>query len=219
MKSLVVAACGFALAVLAPLPASAQDNSQDGQPGMGTPADGFEHLTPGQPRRTPGEAIRRDKFDDSVAKMFASADTDRNGLVTLAELRAAIEARKDAAIRGRFASIDADRNQSVSFAEFNQWQRSLGSVVLSEGGAAAASNTVVSEDIGPEPIRGPGAPVMARLVAPLNATMLVAANTDHDGGASLAEVAAYEGKRFEAFDVNRDTWVTDDELRQGAPAR
>jgi Ca2+-binding EF-hand superfamily protein len=208
-----------ALALLASVPAWSQDNGQDGEAGMGTPADGFEHLTRGEPRRTPGEAIRRDRFDDSVEKMFASADTDRNGQVTLAELRAAIEARKVAAIQGRFASIDADRNQSVSFAEFDRWQRSLGSVVLSDEGAAAASNTVVSEDIRPEPIRGPGGPVLARLVVPLNATMLVAANTDHDGGASLAEVAAYEGKRFEAVDSNDDGWVTDGELRQAPPAR
>lgn len=219
MRTGTVAALAGALALLAPVPAWSQDNGQDGEAGMGTPADGFEHLTRGEPRRTPGEAIRRDRFDDSVEKMFASADTDRDGQVTLAELRAAIEARKVAAIQGRFASIDADRNQSVSFAEFNQWQRSLGSVVMSDEGAAAASNTVVAEDIRPEPIRGPGGPVLARLVVPLNATMLVAANTDHDGGASLAEVAAYEGKRFEAVDSNDDGWVTDGELRQAPPAR
>jgi hypothetical protein len=207
------------LALLTAMPASAQDNGQDGQQGMGPVREGFEHLTEGQPRQGPGEAIRRSRFDEAVEKMFASADTDRNGLLTLAELRATIEARKDTAIRGRFASIDADRNQAVSFAEFDQWQRSLGSVVLSDEGAAAASSTVVSEDIGPEPVRGPSGPTLARLVAPLNATMLVAANTDHDGGASLAEVAAYEGKRFETADVNRDTWVTEDELRQARPAR
>lgn len=216
MRYGVVAALAGALALLAPLPASAQDNGQDGQAGMGTPVEGFEHVTPGKPRQTPGEAIRRDKFDDAVAKMFATADADRNGLVTLAELRSVIEARKDSAIRARFAAIDSDRNQAVSFAEFNQWQRSLGSVVLNDEGAAAAANIVVSEDIPPDPIRGPGAPVLARLVVPLNATMLVAANTDHDGGASLAEVAAYEGKRFEALDANHDTWVTEQEL-QAAP--
>jgi hypothetical protein len=214
----VLAAWVGALAVLAPLPASSQDG-QDGQPGMGEPVGGLEHVTAGEPRRGPGEAIRRDKFDEAVEKMFASADSDRNATVTLAELRAVIEARKDAAIRGRFASIDADRNQAVSFAEFNQWQRSLGSVVLSDEGAAAASTTVVSEDIPPAPVRGPGGLVLARLVLPLNATMLVAANTDHDGGASLAEVAAYEGARFEAADSNHDDWVTDEELRTAAPRR
>jgi Ca2+-binding EF-hand superfamily protein len=212
----VVAACAGALALLVSQPAWSQDNGQDGQAGMGEVREGFEHLTSGEPRRGPGEAVRRSRFDEAVEKMFAVADTDRNGLIALAELRAVIEARKDAAIRGRFASVDADRNQSVSFAEFNQWQRSLGSVVLSDEGAAAASNTVVAEDIRPAPERGPGGQVLARLVVPLNATMLVAANADHDGGASLAEIAAYEGKRFEATDTNDDGWVTEDEMRQAA---
>jgi len=213
----VVAAWGFALALLAPLPACPQDNSQDGQAGMGEVREGFEHLTSGEPRRGPGEAVRRSRFDEAVEKMFASADTDRNGLLALAELRAVIETRRDSAIRGRFASVDANRDQSVSYAEFNQWQRSLGSAVLTEEGAAAASNTVVAEDIRPAPERGAGAQVLARLVVPLNATMLVAANTDHDGGASLAEIAAYEGKRFESIDSNADGWVTDEEVRQAPP--
>ena len=215
----VVAASVAALALLAPLPALAQDNSQDGAPGMGEVREGFEHLTAGEPRRGPGEAVRRNRFDEAVEKMFGLADSDRSGLLTLAELRAVIETRKDAAIRGRFASIDADRNQAVSFAEFNQWQRSLGSAVLSDEGAAAASNTVVSENVAPPHDRGPGGQVLARLVVPLNATMLVAANTDHDGGTSLAEIAAYEGKRFDTADANTDGWVTDEELRQTAPGR
>jgi len=209
----VVAAIGGALALLAALPAAPQDDSQDGQPGMGTPRAGFDHLTAGEPRRRPGEAVRRDRFDEAVATMFASADADRDGTLTLVELRAVIEARKVAAIRDRFAGIDADRDRSLSFAEFDRWQRGLGSVVLSDAGAAAASETVVSEDIGPEPERGPGGQVLARLVAPLNATLLAAANTNYDAGASLAEIAVYEGKRFEAADVNADGWVTEDELR------
>ena len=216
----IVAALGAALALLMPAVAWAQDNGQDGQVGMGTPADGFEHLTRGEPRQGPGEAVKRSRFDEAVEKMFASGDTDRSGLITLAELRAVIEARKDESIRGRFANIDTDRNQAVSFAEFNQWQRSLGSVVLSDEGAAAASNnTLVSEDIRPAPERGPGGQVLARLVVPLNATMLVSANADHDGGASLAEVVAYEGNRFDTVDSNDDGWVTDEELRQATPRR
>lgn len=217
MNKRIAAACASVLALLAPLPAWPQDG-QDGQPGMGEVREGFEHLTSGEPRRRPGEALRRDKFDEAVGKMFASADSDRNGLLTLAELRATIEARKVAAIRGRFAGIDANRDQSLSYAEFDQWQRSLGSAALTDAAAAAASIAAVSEDIGPEPERGPGGLVLARLVAPLNATMLVSANTDYDAGASLAEIAALEGRRFEAADANTDGWVTEDELRQAPPA-
>ena len=214
-----VATLGAALVLLAPVSAWPQDNSQDGLPGMGTPREGFEHLTEGEPRRRPGEALRRDRFDEAVEDLFDSADADSNGTLTLAELRAVIEARKVAAIRSRFAGIDADRNQSVSFAEFDQWQRGLGSIVLSEEGAAAASNTVVSEDIRPEPMQGPGGQVLARLVEPLNATMLAAANTNYDAGGSLTEILAYQGKRFEQADANTDGWVTDYELSQARPSR
>ena len=42
MRFLDVAALGAALAWLAPLPACAQDTSQDGQQGMGEVRDGFE---------------------------------------------------------------------------------------------------------------------------------------------------------------------------------
>ena len=215
----VVAAFGAALALLAPAPVLAQDSGQDGQPGMGQTAEGFEHLTRGEPRHAPGEAIRRDRFDDVVARMVAAADTDRDQVVTLAEFRAVIAGRKDAAIRDRFASIDANRDKALSYAEFEQWQRGLGSIALSDEGAAAASAALVAEDIRPETIRGPGGPVAVHLIEPLNATMLAAANTNYDGGASLAEIQAYEGKRFEAADRNKDGWVTEDERQQGTPAR
>ena len=216
----VVAAWGAALVVLAAVPASAQqDNSQDGQAGMGETAEGFEHLTRGEPRRGPGEALRRDRFDEAVEKMVASADSDRDGTVTLAELRAVIGARKDAAIRDRFAAIDGNRDKALSYAEFDQWQRGLGSAVLSEEGAAAASAALVAEDIRPEPIRGPGSKVLPRLVEPLNATMLAAANTNYDAGATLAEIQVYEGKRFEAADTNKDGWVTEEEQRQSTQPR
>ena len=215
----VVATLAAALALLAPAAASAQETGQDGQAGMGVPAEGFEHLTRGEPRRSAGEAIRRDKFDDAITEMVGSADSDRDGTVTLAELRAVIGARKDAAIRDRFASVDANRDKSLSYAEFDQWQRALGSVALSDEAAAAASAALVAEDVRPEPIRGPGGKVLARLVEPLNATMLAAANTNYDAGASLAEILAYEARRFEAADANKDGWVTEDEQRQSTQPR
>ena len=77
------------------------------------------------------------------------------------------------------------------------------------------------------PVCGSGTPPRTALpavrssptVEPLNATMLAAANADYDAGASLAEIAAYEGKRFEAADLNKDGWVTEDEQRQGVQPR
>jgi len=215
----VVAALGAALALLAAMPAWAQDTGQDGQKGMGEPADGFEHLTRGEPRQSIGEALRRSKFDDAVGKMVAAADSNRDEVITLEEFRAVIGANKDAAIRDRFAGVDANHDRSVSYAEFEQWQRGLGSVALSDEAAAAASAARVAEDIRPGRVNGPGGTVAVRLIEPLNATMLAAANTNYDAGASLAEILVYEGKRFEAADLNKDGWVTEDEQRQGTQQR
>jgi hypothetical protein len=209
-----VAAVGAALALLAPAAAWAQD-SQDGQPGLGEPRDGFEHLTDGRPRADIGEALERGKFDDAVGRMFAAADTDHDGSATLAELRGVIAARKDSAIRERFAAIDSNRDRALSYAEFSQWQAGLGSLALSDERAAAAATEMVAEDIRPERVRGRGSDIVADLVEPLGATVLVAANADHDAGTSLAELLAYEGKRFDAADANRDGWVVADELRNG----
>lgn len=210
----IVAAVGGVLALLVSPVAWAQD----GQPGLGEPRDGFEHLTDGAPRADIGEALERGKFDDAVGRMFAAADTDRDGSATLTELRGVIAARKDTAIRERFAAIDTNRDRALSYAEFSQWQAGLGSLALSDERAAAAATEMVAEDIRPARVRGRGGDIVADLVEPLGATVLVAANADHDAGTSLAELLAYEGKRFEAADANRDGWVVADELRAG-PSR
>src|SRR5687768_4086041 len=89
----LVAMLALAVAALAPVLGLAQDGL-DGQPGMGEPAAGFDHLTRGEPRERPGEAIRRDRFDEIVARMAAEADSNRDQMVTLAEFRAVIAARK-----------------------------------------------------------------------------------------------------------------------------
>jgi hypothetical protein len=212
----IVAVVGAALSLLAPAAVWAQDG-QDGQPGLGEPRDGFEHLTEGTPRADIGEALERGKFDDAVGRMFAAADTDRDGSATLAELRGVIAARKDTAIRERFAAIDTNRDRALSYAEFSQWQAGLGSLALSDERSAAAATERVAEDIRPERVRGRGSDIVADLVEPLGATVLVAANADHDAGTSLAELLAYEGKRFDAADANRDGWVVADEVRSGRP--
>lgn len=209
----IVVGIGAALALLIPAAAWAQD----GQPGLGEPRDGFDHLTNGEPRPAIGEALERSKFDDAVGRMFAAADTDRDGSATLAELRTVFAGRKDAAIRDRFAVIDANRDRSLSYAEFSQWLGSLGSLALSDREAATAATGIVPEDIRPERGRGRGSDIVADLVEPLGATVLVAANADHDGGTTLAELLAYEGKRFDAADANRDGWVVAEELRSVSP--
>jgi hypothetical protein len=209
-----MAGIATALLLLAPLQAWAQDDgSGGGYPAVGG-AGGFDdpdlgsHIKPGGPRGP--QPIERKKFDEAVAKLFKSADSNGDGTITLAELNAVIDARKQAVIGARFAQVDTDRDKSISFDEFSQWQRSLGSAVLSD--SAATGQLIVPEDIRYDPGRGDNDQLLAQLIEPLNATMLVAANTDYDAGVTLAELTAYEGKRWDGADANHDGWLTADEI-------
>jgi len=72
----------------------------------------------------------------------------------------------------------------------------------------------VAEIVIPESRSATGRAI-ARLVEPLGSTVITAANTDYDAGTSLAELIAYEGKRFEAADTNHDGRITVDEMPRG----
>jgi Ca2+-binding EF-hand superfamily protein len=196
------------LAVLAPVAAAAQVE------GHGSPVSSgsFDDIRGEEKVRAP-EPLARRVYEAAVAQIFAAADTNRDGSVTLAEFQAIIGARKEQAIQERFAAIDTDRNKSVSYAEFSAWQRALGSLVLAEDAGGAGGAGQVAELIRYQPGRSRDSEVIAGLLEPLGATVITAANTDYDGGTSLAELTAYEDKRFDALDANKDGWLTDDELR------
>lgn len=174
-------------------------------------------IEPGPP---PGaKPLRRDQFDEVVARLFAAGDGNRDGTITLAEFNAAIAARRERAIRERFAAIDGDRNQALSYAEFSQWQNAMGSTVLADG-VAAGGGALVAEEITIGFGDGDRDQIAERVIEPLTATALVEANEDYDSGVSLAELVAWEGRAFARFDDNSDNFVTFAELemyRPGAP--
>lgn len=202
----LLAGIGSALVLLAPLHAIAQTTGTEGD----TDPDLGSHIQPAGPK--PPEPLSRKKFDDGIAKLFKMADTNGDGTITLAELNAVIDARKQVVIGARFAQIDSNHDKSISFDEFSQWQRSLGSAVLSDSAATGNDLAIVPEDIRLDPGRTVIDELLSRMIAPLNATMLVAANTDYDAGVTLAELNAYESKRWDAADTNHDGWLTQDEI-------
>jgi len=208
------------LAVLAcVLPAVA--GAQQQEPGDDSHGAGYsdtfdDNLRPDRPRVRRQEPIERRDFDEVVEKMFEVADTGRDGIVTLAEFQGMIAARKEQAISERFAEIDADHNRAVSLDEFARWQRGFGSSVLDPDLAGGAAQVQVAEVVMASP-RGRNGRALSRLVEPLGSTVITAANTDYDAGTSLAELIAYEGKRFEAADTNHDGRLLAGELPDDGP--
>lgn len=180
-----------------------------GPPGMGRPGMG-------QPPRMM-KPIKRQKFDKAVTALFRSGDTNRDGFVTLEELRAIVGARRDAIVRARFEAIDGNRDGTIDIAEFLAWQQRLGSLAAADDQPLIGSDGPVPEVIAPELGDDMEDHILARIIAPLGALTIVDANTNYDAGTSLQELLAYEGKRFDAVDTDRDGEISMEEARAFDP--
>ena len=200
-----------AAALLAPLSAHAQVDPSTGHGSSVTEGD-FDDIRSDEEKRgtRAPEPVARTKYEAAVATLFAAADTNRDGTITVAEFQAIIAGRKEQAIQERFAAIDTNHDKSISYGEFSAWQHSLGSLALSDADAGGDTG-IVAEEIRLKPGRGRANEMIAELLEPLRTTVIVAANTNYDAGASLAELTAYEDKRFDAVDTNHDGWITEDE--------
>lgn len=221
MRNLVAILCLSLAATMA----SAQYGMPGGMPdGGGRPGGGEGRRGPpgggrgfGRPPMQIMSPLARDKLDKPVTAMFRAADTNGDGTVTLAELQAVIAARRAERIAARFKQIDTDHNGAISSAEFFAWQHAMGSVASTDQQAVVAGGGPIAETIGPELGDKFEDRILARVIEPLNATMLVAANTNYDAGVSLDELLAYERKRFDDLDANHDGQLTPDELRSLRP--
>lgn len=185
-----------------------------GPPGGGPPGGGIGG--PPQPPAPP-KPIKRTQIDKPVAAMFALADRNRDGMVTLDELRLVVVERREERIRARFERIDTDRNRAVSEAEFLAWQRSLGSIASSENQSIADMSGPVPEAILPDVDDGFKGTVLLRVIEPLSALTIVNANTNYDAGMSLDEMLIYQRSRFDRADADHDGELAIYELRNLDP--
>lgn len=203
----------LASAGLALLLFSAPVLAQGGPPPGGGRAPGGDGPGPGMRRPPEMKPLKREKFDKAVTGLFQLGDTDRDGYVTLAELRAVQAARREEVITERFKRIDSDANGSISAAEFSTWQQQLGSAALAEDLAARRDVEIIPDVIRPKLGDDASDMLIDRLIDPLSATMLAKANTNYDSGVTLAEMLAFEGARFDAADENGDGSISMEELR------
>lgn len=199
----------------APLPLHAQSMGGGGMGGVdpgGGGDDGGEGPGAGH-APAPPPPVKRERFDKLVNAMFDSADSNRDGIVTLDELNAVIEARRLAAINARFAKADANRDGTLSHDEFVAWQRQMGSAAGDEGAARGAADEVIAETIAPPLGKDHDDLMLSRLIEPLSATVIAQGNTNYDAGLSRQELLAYEGAKFDAADKNHDGYLDFQELR------
>lgn len=194
-------------ALLLVTPAAAQQGPPGGREG-GTGRG--HHQQGGGQRMRAIEPVERERFDRIVTDMFHAADSDRDGLVTIGEVRAIADARRDVLIDKRFAAIDRNGDRTVSRDEFFAWQHDRGSVAQSEE-AQAIGHGIVSETIAPDFRNEMEERLLAGIIEPLGAALVVGANSNYDAGLSLDELLADEGKRFDATDRDRNKAISIDE--------
>ncbi len=156
--------------------------------------------------------ISRELFDKVVTAMFAQADLNRDGVVTLAELQSVIDVRRDVVIRSRFKEIDANHNGTVDIAEFIAWQQKMGSAATSACSVYAGHVQLVPETLGPVLGDSDRDEALAALVEPLSATMITKANVHYRPGVTLDDILAYENARFDAADINHDGFLVQPEI-------
>jgi hypothetical protein len=183
----------------------------------GDPGDMEGGSARGPMRRPDVKPLRRDRLDKPVAAMFQQADVDRDGLVTLDELRGVLTARRDAIIRARFDRIDTSRNKLIEPAEFIAWQAALGSAAASDRQAMGQDNGPISESLSPTLGDDQEDRLLRRVIEPLSATLITNANSNYDRGLSLDELLAYERQKFDALDSNKDGFIVIEELHLQKP--
>jgi hypothetical protein len=193
-----------------------------GGPGGGGPPKGG---TGGGSKPRMPKPISRAHYDKIVTALFHDADSNRDGLVTLDEFHALVNARRDAAIKARFAKVDANGDGTISAGEFTIWQQQMGSVASDERGALGDRSGQIPEVIAPDFGRDDDDRMLADLIEPISGTLIAKANTNYDAGVSLEELLAYEGARFDAADADKGGYLSMQELRpknggrEGMPGR
>ncbi|AXB76337.1 EF-hand domain-containing protein [Novosphingobium sp. P6W] len=185
--------------------------------GPGGDGDGPGSSKPSAPR--PPKPVKRKQFDKIVTAMFREADANKDGMVTIDELHAVVDARREATIRARFEAVDSNRDGNISPAEFMAWQKRMGSAASSEANAFGDRNGPIADAI-TATSDNPDDYVLIQMIEPLNGTTIARANTNYDAGVSLEELLAYEGKHFDDADKNHDGELSMEELRPaGGPGK
>lgn len=158
--------------------------------------------------------VTRAKFDKVVTGMFRDADQNRDGMVTIEEIRTIASARRDVLIGKRFERIDTNNDRAISRDEFFAWQHGLGSLAQSEDAQTIGRGGLVPETIDPDFGDEMEARLLLGLIEPLSAGLVAKANLNYDAGLSLDELLAYEGKRFTDADRDGNGAISMGEARQ-----
>ncbi len=139
--------------------------------------------------------LTRVEFETGQKARFAKMDTDKDGVATRDEMRAAMKTMREEAKQARFKAVDTDGNGQLSQAE-------LAAADAHEGPGRPHMGPGGRRDGGPD---GPPGHRGDRL------------GRDSDGKLTFEEFAARGREAFDRADANKDGVVTIAELRARSP--
>lgn len=166
-------------------------------------------VIPALAQPAPVQDITRSQVQAQVAAMFAKADTNKDGAITAAELKAGRDARQKERADERFARLDADRNGQISRAEFD-----AGHAKMREARAERRAEGPGKD--GPRGHHGwgkGGHGGFGKGGFGGGEGWLARIDTDKDGRVTLAEATAQRLQWFDKVDANKDGKITTEERR------
>lgn len=163
--------------------------------------------------------ITLERFDKAVASLFAMADLNRDGMVTLAELQTVIETRRETVVAARFKEIDTNHDGRIDLAEFSAWQKEMGSAAGSACGGYAGQGQIVPDALYPDLSSSEQDDAIGTVIEPLSEMVLIRANIHYHAGITLDDLLAYENIRFNAADTNHDGFLEQQEISDLRKAR
>ncbi|MBB4631566.1 EF-hand domain-containing protein [Sphingosinicella soli] len=195
---------------------------------MALPAIAQTAAAPAAEKSARWSAETRADVEKKVAERFAAADTNKDGVVTQAEIKAQAEARraegekKMAEARTRmFTSMDADKNGQISRSEWDAHNDGMKAKWAERRETAQADGKDRREMRmkfkGGDKDGRKGHRMMHR--GGFGEKWFETADADNDGRITLAEAKAKPLARFDAADANKDGTLSPEERRAAHEAK
>lgn len=154
--------------------------------------------------------LTRASAEAKVKAMFAKADTNKDGAVTQAEVKAAMDARRATRFGQMFDRLDANKDGQISRAEFVDGHKPGGHDPDGPGPkgiAVGEPNPSAPSGMGGMGMKHHGMGGM------MGARMFEKADADKDGKVTLAEATRAALTHFDAVDANKDGTITPEERK------
>ena len=159
--------------------------------------------------------MTRAQMEAKVKEMFAEADANKDGALTMDEAKAQMAERHTDRVEEHFKAMDSNKDGSISHDEFVAGHKAMdGKMAMGDHGdmpppppMPPAVNGAAPPPPPPPPMRMHGDMDM-KMGMKMGEHLFEKADANNDGKVTLAEALKAANARFDAMDANKDGTVT-----------